>query len=118
MEPAVLTDVIHAIWQGMAAMFGARWTRDMSSDHARDLWAKALADIPAEASLAALDRVVRDGGEWPPSLPRFREMAKACRRRIPAERRLEKRKTGPGPIYAEEAKKIAAMGIRLRGAEA
>lgn len=117
MEPAVLTELIGTIWQAMAAMFGARWTRDMGSDHARDLWAKALADIPPEATLAALDQVSRAGDDWPPSLPKFREMARACRRRIPAERRLEKRKTGPGPIYAEEARKIAAMGIKLRGAE-
>ncbi|WP_396615524.1 hypothetical protein ACHZ97_14725 [Lysobacter soli] len=61
----------------MAAMYGHTWTSaygDNPSGLAADTWATALSGLTAEQLAAGLRSCVAEGGEFPPSAPRFRAM--------------------------------------------
>lgn len=61
----------------MAAMYGHTWTSaygDNPSGLAADTWATALSGLSADQLANGLRACVAEGGEFPPSAPRFRGM--------------------------------------------
>lgn len=68
---------IETLWARMAAMYGHTWTSaygDNPGGLAADTWATALSGLTADQLATGLRSCVAEGGEFPPSAPRFRAM--------------------------------------------
>jgi hypothetical protein len=98
--PPLAPALVARLWRRMAEVYGHRWTSQFGPAPARGLspvmatWARGLAGL-APADLArGLDRVTREGPDWPPPLPGFRELCAAR----PADFGLP-----PEPLALEEA---------------
>lgn len=83
-RPAPPTEWLRRIWERMVAMYGHAWhsvhgvspqdegTGRLTVDG--DTWAKALSGITGTQMAAGLAACLAEGGEFPPSAPRFRGM--------------------------------------------
>jgi len=78
--PPLAPALVERLWRGMAAVYGHRWTSQFGAAPARGLspvmaaWACGLAGRAAADIDRGLDRVTREGDDWPPPLPRFRAL--------------------------------------------
>ena len=68
----------------MAICFGHRWTSnygealnaDKNLTEAANIWLNGLNDLSTDQIKAGLDQMLKDGEEWPPSMPQFVKMCK------------------------------------------
>lgn len=67
------------LWTTMGEMFPGRWGSQMGDvgGHAYLTWAHGLADLRPGQIKRGLERCLREGGDWPPSLPQFRKWCRA-----------------------------------------
>ena len=68
---------IETLCAKMAALYGHGWTSQYGDDPSNDAartWASALAGLTGEQLATGLRACVAEGGEFPPSAPRFRGM--------------------------------------------
>ena len=86
----------------MAAMYGSRWTSQHDGEReavfAMGTWREALQGVTDEQVAAALEACVRQGGEWPPSLPSFRAMCVG----VQGEAAERARQRSDGPDYLSD----------------
>lgn len=65
------------VWAHMAGLYGHTWTSaygDNSRSIAGAEWARTLAGLTRQQVEQGIDACRAEGGEWPPSAPRFRAM--------------------------------------------
>lgn len=76
---------LRRLWERMTALYGHAWASahgasvTRSPDDARltidgETWQRALAGVTGQQFAAGLDACITEGGEFPPSAPRFRAM--------------------------------------------
>lgn len=58
----------------MSAIYGHKWLANFGENDATGTWAAALSDLNPDQIGQGLDACVREGDEWPPALPKFRQM--------------------------------------------
>jgi len=81
---------------------------------ARAIWAHGLRDFDLSTVKTALARVIDAHPEFPPTLPQFVQLCKACAPREVYRDTLPP----PKPDYAEQAKKAKARLAAMRAAQA
>lgn len=67
------------LWLTLGEMYPGTWGNQMGEvgGHAYKTWVSALSDLKAGQLKRGLERCVREGGNWPPSLPQFRKWCNA-----------------------------------------
>ena len=80
----------------MTEIYGHKWVSNYGDADHSGTWAKGLADLTTENLKEGFKACMRDGREWPPSLPEFRKLCKPKREnagmyRIPPSRQLPKK---------------------------
>jgi len=74
--------VINRIWEKMSAIYGHRWVSaygvhvDESGklSQAAETWSMGLSGLSREQLAHGFEYLLKNGKEWPPTLPEFREM--------------------------------------------
>ena len=62
------------LWNRLRQMYGTRWL-DQFGTEPNDLWIRAVDDLTDAQIKLALERLVKEGGDHPPTLPKFVELA-------------------------------------------
>lgn len=63
------------LWNRLRQMYGTRWL-DQFGTEPNDLWIRAVDDLTDPQIKHALELLVKQGGEHPPTLPKFVELAR------------------------------------------
>lgn len=71
---------VAGVWDALGQMYGAKFYEQYGS-HANDAWGAALASMTRGAALYAIRALVRDGSDFPPTLPKFAALAAEYRPR-------------------------------------
>lgn len=80
-DPAI--EPLSRLWEQMSALYGAIWIRSNGASPKRhdgeisvagDTWRRALTGLRGSQIARGLQACVEQGGEYPPSAPRFRAM--------------------------------------------
>lgn len=128
--PPLAPALVARLWRRMGEVYGHRWTSQFGPAPARGLspvmatWARGLAGLGAADLARGLDRVTRAGADWPPPLPRFRDLCvpRPADFGLPAEAlALEealRHPAGPWSHPAVGAAAAAAFGRAWDGARA
>jgi len=65
------------VWVRMAEMYGERWT-SLMGDVPNEMWTAAIVSMKPYQAQHAFKLLIEEGGEHPPSLPKFVRFAKAA----------------------------------------
>ena len=73
MEARISTAHIDRLWERMTMLYGHKWTSSVG-DCDDGTWMAGLHDITAQMIADGLERIIKGGNDWPPSLPEFRKI--------------------------------------------
>lgn len=106
----------------MKAFYGARWDSQFHDARTTQLgiaaWRDVLVDVTVAQVADGFRKLQSNGGEWPPSAPRFRELCKPWRapyERHEFQQRALPQKPAPlevGRKHMAEIRKMLDMGSR------
>jgi hypothetical protein len=65
------------LWKAFARMFGGRWSSQYGASD-NGTWGMALRFVDNNSFEEAIDRVIRDGSGFPPTLPEFVSICSKC----------------------------------------
>lgn len=69
---------IHGVWDALAQTFGTRFY-EQYGERPNEAWTAALASMTPDAAMCALQALISDGVEFPPTLPQFVSLARKWR---------------------------------------
>jgi len=90
-KSALSDRVISRVWEKMSAIYGHRWVSAYGLhvdetgkvSQAAETWAMGLSGLSREQLAHGFDYLLKNGQEWPPTLPEFREMCMQASADVP-----------------------------------
>ena len=87
--PGIDRSHIGELWARMAEIYGHAWVSQYGETDSHDTWLIGLRGISEKQLAEGIQRCLDAGGDWPPSLPRFRRYCLSIPAHREAKQRLE-----------------------------